>query len=39
MKDSDFIFDCVHLLYSKRHKVYFKCGGSYIDSSNWIKQQ
>ena len=38
MKDSEFVFDYVHLLY------YYKCrkinpnrGGSYIDSPEWIK--
>ena len=37
MKDSDFIFDCVHLMYYKCHKLIFKRGGSYINSSEWIK--
>ena len=32
MRRSDFIFDCVHLLYYKCHKINFKRGGSYIDS-------
>ena len=39
MKGSDFILDCVHLLYYKHHKVNFKCGGSYIDSPDWIKKK
>ena len=26
MKGSDFIFDCVHLFYYKRHKISFKRG-------------
>ena len=39
MKCSDFIFDCVHLLYHKCHKMNFKCDGSYIDSPNWIKNK
>ena len=34
MKDSDFIFDCVHLSYYKCHKTNFKLNGSYIDSSD-----
>ena len=34
---SDFIFDCVHLLYYKCHKINFKRYGSYIDSPDWIK--
>ena len=29
---SDFIFDSVHLLYYKYHKINFKRGGSNIDS-------
>ena len=37
MRGSDFIFDFVHLLYYKCHKINFKQGGSYIDSSDWIK--
>ena len=32
MKVSDFIFDCVHLLFFKCRKINFKQGGSYIDS-------
>ena len=32
MKGSDFIFNCVHLLYYKCHKVNPNHGGSYIDS-------
>ena len=31
MKGSDFIFDCVHLLHYKCHKINLNCGGSYID--------
>ena len=34
MKGSDFIFDCVHWLHYKCHKIDFKQGGSYIDSPN-----
>ena len=37
MRGSDFIFDCVNLLYNNCHKINFKCGGSYIDSPDWIK--
>ena len=36
MKDSDFIFDCSDCLSNKCHKVFPKCGGSYIDSPIWI---
>ena len=32
MRRRDFIFDLVHLIYCKRHKVIFRCVGSYIDS-------
>ena len=39
MKGSDFIFDFVQLMYCQCHKVYFKCGGSYIDSPDWIKKK
>ena len=37
MKGSEFVFDYVHLLYYKCHKI--NCGGSYIDSPDWIKKQ
>ena len=37
MKGSDFIFDCVNLLYYKCHKINLNCGGSYIDSPHQIK--
>ena len=39
MKGSDFIFDCVHFSYYKYHKVNLNCGGSYIDSPDWIKNK
>ena len=39
MKESDFIFDSIQLLYYKCHKVIFKRGGSYIDSSDGIKKK
>ena len=32
MRGSDFIFDCVPLLYYKCHKINFKLGGSCVDS-------
>ena len=38
MKGSDFIFDGNNLLYYKCHKIYFKRGGSYIKSPDWIKK-
>ena len=39
MRGSDFIFDCVHLLYYECHKINFKRGGLYIDSPDWIKSK
>ena len=38
-KGSDFVLDYVHLLYYKCHKINPNCGGSYIDSPDWIKKQ
>ena len=34
MKCSDFIFDCVNLLYYRRNKTYLDRSGSYIVSPN-----
>ena len=39
MKDSEFVFDYVHLLYCKCHKVNPNRGGSCIDSPDWIKNK
>ena len=39
MKGSDFIFDCVYLLYHKRRKTNTDCGVSYIDFADWIKNK
>ena len=39
MKSSEFIFDCVHFLYYFFHKINPNRGGSYIDSSGWIKHK
>ena len=39
MKGSDFVFDYVHLLYYKGHKINMNRGGSYIDSPDWIKNK
>ena len=39
MRDSDFMFSCVHLLYYKCHKINFKKGRSNKDSSNWVKNK
>ena len=32
MRNSDFIFHCVNLLYYKCHNINLKIGGSFIDS-------
>ena len=39
MEGSEFVFDYVHLLYYKCHKINLNCGRSYIDSSDWIKSK
>ena len=39
MRGNDFIFDCVHLLYHKCHKINFENGGSYIDSPDRTKSK
>ena len=39
MKESDFVFDSVQVMYYKCHKVNFERGGSYVDFSGWIKQK
>ena len=39
MRGSNFIFYSVQLMHYKCHKVNFKCGGSCIDSPNWIKSK
>ena len=39
MKGSDFIFDCVHLLYYKCHKTNFKRSRSNIESPDCIKNK
>ena len=39
MEGSEFIFDLVKMMYCKCHKVNFRLGGSYIDSSGWIKKE
>ena len=37
MKGSEYVFNYVCLLYYKSHKINPNCGGSYIDSPDWIK--
>ena len=39
MKGSEFVFDYVHSLYYKCHKINPNCGGSYIDSPNRTKNK
>ena len=36
MRGSEFVFDYVHLLYSKCHEINPNCAASYIDSPDWI---
>ena len=38
-RGSAFVFDCVHLLHYKCHKINPSYGGSYIDSPDWIKNK
>ena len=37
IKGSEFVFDYVHLLYYKCHKINTNRGGSYIDFLHWVK--
>ena len=37
IRGSEFVFNYVHLLYYKCHKINFNRGGSYIVSPHWIK--
>ena len=39
MKRSDFVFDSVQLIYYKCHKVNVKCGGIYMDFTDWMKKK
>ena len=39
MRGSEFVFDCVHLLYYKCHRINPDCGASYTDSLDWIKNK
>ena len=39
MKGSEFVFNCVHLLYCKCHKINLNHGESYIDSPDSIKSK
>ena len=37
MERSEFVFDYIHLLYYKCHKINFNHGGSYMDSPDLVK--
>ena len=37
-KRNEFVFESVHLLYYKFHKICLSRGGSYIDSPKWLKK-
>ena len=39
MKGSEFVFEYVHSLYYKCHKINLSRGRSYIDSPDWIKNK
>ena len=39
MRANDLVLDYVQLLYYNFHKINLNCGGSYIDSTNWIKNK
>ena len=39
MKDSEFVFHYLHLLYYKCHKINLHRGESYINSFSWIKSK
>ena len=39
IRESEFIFDSIQLIYYKCHKVTFRLGGSYIDCPDWIKKK
>ena len=39
MKGSEFVFDSIDLLYYKLHKISLNRGGSYIDSTEWLKNK
>ena len=39
MKGSEFVFDCVDLLYYKLPKISLGRSRSYIDSPSWIKNK
>ena len=39
MRGTEFVFNYLQLLYYKCHKININRGGSYIDPSDWIKNE
>ena len=39
MRGSEFVYDCVDVLYYNLNKVSLRRGGSYIDSPKWLKNK
>ena len=39
MKGNEFVFDYVHLLHYKYHKINPNHGRSYLESPDWIKNK
>ena len=39
IRGSEFVFDCIDLLYYKLHKISLNKGGLYINSPEWIKNK
>ena len=39
MKSSELVFDCLHFMHYKCHKVNPNRGVSYVDSPGWIKNK
>ena len=39
MKGSELVFNYVHILYDRCHKINLNCGGSCIDSPYWTKNK
>ena len=37
MRGNEFVLDYVQLLYYNFHNINLNCGGSYIDSRDWVK--
>ena len=39
VKGNEIVFDYVQLLYYKRQNINPNCGGSYMDSPEWVKNK